>query len=183
MAGGGIRPVMSSKPQRTFRGRLSRIRHLVLRASTALRWLPPTVARLTLGWVFLESGWGKLRHLDQVVAFFTDLGIPAPQFQAPLAAATEFVCGALLLSGLATRLASLPLIGVMIVAIGTARASELTGLSELFGFIEFLYIGLLLWLGVYGAGPISLDWIFAKKLDSAERPLTVREGAERTLAR
>lgn len=161
----------------TMTDRLSRFRRLVLRVSTGLRWLPPTVARLTLGWVFVESGWGKLHNLEKVVGFFTDLGIPAPQFQAPLAAGTEFVCGVLLLLGLAMRLASLPLIGVMIVAIGTARASELTGLSELFGFIEFLYIALLLWLGAYGAGPISLDRIFAKKFEATERPLSVREGA------
>jgi putative oxidoreductase len=161
----------------TLTDRLSRFRRLVLRVSTGLRWLPPTVARLALGWVFVESGWGKLQNLPKVVAFFTDLGIPAPQFQAPLAAGTEFVCGVLLLLGLATRLASLPLIGTMIVAIGTARASELAGPSELFGFIEFLYIALLLWLGAYGPGPISLDGLFAKKLEATERPLTVREGA------
>jgi putative oxidoreductase len=166
----------------TMTDRLSRFRRLVLRVSTGLRWLPPTVARLTLGWVFVESGWGKLHNLEKVVGFFTDLGIPAPQFQAPLAAGTEFVCGVLLLLGLATRLTSLPLIGVMIVAIGTARASELAGPSELFGFIEFLYIALLLWLGAYGAGPISLDRVFAKKFEASERPLTVREGAERALA-
>src|SRR5258705_359728 len=60
-----------------------------------LRWLPPTLARVTLGWIFVQSGWGKLHHLDQVVKFFTDLGIPAPQIQAPFAAGTELVCGAL----------------------------------------------------------------------------------------
>jgi putative oxidoreductase len=161
----------------TMTDRLSRFRRLVLRVSTGLRWLPPTVARLTVGWVFVESGWGKLHNIEKVVGFFTDLGIPAPGIQAPLAAGTEFVCGVLLLVGLATRLSSLPLIGVMIVAIGSARASELAGPSELFGFIEFLYIALLLWLGAYGPGPISLDRVFAGKLEAAERPLTVREGA------
>lgn len=157
--------------------RLSRFRRLVLRVSTGLRWLPPTVARLTLGWVFVESGWGKLQNLPKVVAFFTDLGIPAPRIQAPLAAGTEFVCGVLLLLGLATRLASLPLIGTMIVAILTARRSEVTGISDVFGFIEYLYIALCLWLGAYGAGPISVDAVVARRLESSERPLGVREGA------
>lgn len=157
--------------------RLSRFRRLVLRVSTGLRWLPPTVARLTLGWVFVESGWGKLKNLPKVVAFFTDLGIPAPRIQAPLAAGTEFVCGVLLLLGLATRLASLPLIGTMIVAILTARRSEVTGISDVFGFIEYLYIALCLWLGAYGAGPISVDAVVARRLESSERPLGVREGA------
>jgi putative oxidoreductase len=159
----------------TLTDRLSRLRRLVLRVSAALRWLPPTVARLTLGWVFVESGWGKLHNLEKVVGFFTELGIPAPQIQAPLAAATELLCGLLLLFGLATRLASLPLMVVMIVAILTARRSELAGLSELFGFIEFLYIALLLWLAAFGAGPISLDRIFARKLETNDRPSGIRQ--------
>jgi putative oxidoreductase len=161
----------------TMTDRLSRFRRLVLRVSTGLRWLPPTVARLTLGWVFVESGWGKLHSLPKVIAYFGDLGIPAPQIQAPLAAGTEFLCGVLILLGLCTRLASLPLIGTMIVAILTARRAEVTAISDVFGFIEYLYIALCLWLGAYGAGPISLDRIFAKRFEATERPLTVREGA------
>ena len=163
----------------TFTDRLSRLRRLVLRVSSTLRWLPPTVTRLTLGWVFIESGWGKLHSLDKVIAYFSELGIPAPQFQAPLAAGTEFVCGVLLLVGLATRVASLPLIGTMIVAIITARRADLNGISDLFGFIEYLYIVLCLWLGAYGAGPISLDAVFAKRFEAAERPLPARAAAAR----
>jgi len=163
----------------TLTDRLSRLRRLVLRVSSTLRWLPPTVTRLTLGWVFIESGWGKLHSLPKVIAYFGELGIPTPQFQAPLAATTEFVCGVLLLVGLATRVASLPLIGTMIVAILTARRSDLNGISDLFGFIEYLYIVLCLWLGAYGAGPLSLDAVFAKRFEAAERPLPARAAAAR----
>lgn len=158
----------------TLTERVSRLRRLILRVASGLRWLPPTVARLTLGFVFVQSGWGKLNNLPKVVAFFTELGIPASQFQAPLAAGSELVCGALMLLGLATRLASLPLIITMLVAILTARRSELTGLSDLFGFIEYLYIALCLWLGAYGAGPLSLDAVFAKRLERHERPMPGR---------
>ena len=161
----------------TLTDRISRFRRLVLRVSTGLRWLPPTVARAAVGWIFLQSGWGKLHDLPKVVAFFADLGIPAPQLQAPLAATTEFVCGGLILLGLATRLASLPLIGTMLVAILTALRGDIHELSDLFGLAEFLYIALLLWLGAYGPGPISLDGLFARKLERSERPITVREGA------
>jgi len=163
----------------TLTDRISRLRRLILRVASSLRWLPPTVTRLTLGFVFVESGWGKLHNLSKIIAYFTELGIPAPQFQAPLAAGTELVCGILMLLGLATRLASLPLIGTMIVAILTARRSELHGLSDLFGFIEYLYIVLCLWLGAYGAGPISLDAIFAKRFEAAERPVSDRMAAAR----
>ena len=147
-------------------------RRFVKRISGVLTWLPPTVARLTLGWIFLQSGWGKLTNLPKVVSFFTDLGIPAPQIQAPLTAGTEFLCGALMLLGLATRFASLPLIGTMLVAILTAKRSDIHELSDLFGMAEYLYIVLCLWLGAYGAGHVSLDRLFARKLDAqAERRL------------
>jgi len=158
----------------TFMDRASRLRRLVHSVSSGLRWLPPTVARLTIGWIFLQSGWGKLTNLQKVIGFFTELGIPAPQFQAPLAATAEFVCGALILIGLFTRVATLPLIATMVVAILTARRGDIHELSDLFGMAEYLYIALLLWLGAFGAGPLSLDAVFAKRLERTERPLPAR---------
>jgi putative oxidoreductase len=125
------------------------------------------VARLTLGWIFLESGWGKLHNLPKVIDYFTSLGIPAAQIQAPFSASMEFACGALLLAGFLTRLASLPLIAIMAVAIATAKRGDINELSDLFAMQGYLNIALLLWLGAYGAGPISLDRLFAKRLDTA----------------
>lgn len=159
--------------------RASRLRRLIHSISTGLQWLPPLVARITIGWVFLQSGWGKLHDLPKVVAFFTSLGIPAPQFQAPLAATAELVCGALILVGLWTRVATLPLIVTMVVAILTALRGNIHELSDLFGVSEYLYIALLLWLGAYGAGPFSIDAIFARRLDRGERPVAGRQGEAR----
>src|SRR5437763_12646395 len=82
-------------------------------------WLPPLFARLTLGVVFVSSGWGKVHDLGKVTQFFTSLGIPAPAFNAALVGWTELICGGLLLVGLLTRLAACPLIVSMIVAIAT----------------------------------------------------------------
>src|SRR5262249_38470997 len=146
--------------------RRSGLRALVLRVATSLQWLPPTVARLTLGLVFIESGWGKLHNLAKVIEFFGSLGIPAPQIQAPFSASMELVCGLLMLLGLATRVASLPLIVIMVVALATARRPDVHGLSDLFGTIEFLYIALALWLGAFGAGPISVDAVIARRMDA-----------------
>ena len=66
--------------------------------SARLGFVPPLLARIVLGVVFVQSGWGKLHDLDRVVAFFTELGIPAPQIQAPFVAGTELVCGTLALA-------------------------------------------------------------------------------------
>src|SRR5437868_15458663 len=75
-----------------------------------LSFLGPTLARLTLGVVFIGTGWGTLHGLGKVTAFFTELGIPAPGFNAVLAASAELICGALLLVGLLSRPAALPLL-------------------------------------------------------------------------
>jgi putative oxidoreductase len=154
--------------EETTMTRLAKLRRLIHTVADRLKWLPPTVARLTLGWLFLQSGWGKLHNLPKVIEYFTSLGVPAPQIQAPFAAVMEFTCGALLLAGLITRLASLPLIGIMTIAILTANRGDIHELSDLFGMAEYLNIALLLWLGACGAGPISLDRVFAKRLDAVK---------------
>lgn len=136
---------------------VARISALIEQVQRRLAWLPPTAARITVGWVFLESGWGKLHNLEGVVKFFTDLGVPAPHLQAPFVAGTEFLGGALLLLGLATRFAALPLVGVMTVALLTALRDQIHAASDLFGLAEFCYIVLLAGLVVFGAGPLSLD--------------------------
>jgi len=128
-----------------------------------LTWLPPTLARLTLGLVFFNSGRGKLGNLPQVIEYFQSLGIPAAHLQAPLAAGAELVCGALLLLGLFSRLASVPLIVTMIVAILTAKKDDLDGIGSLFTFIEYTYIVLLVWIGVSGPGPLSLDRLLVRE--------------------
>ncbi len=132
---------------------------LAARIGNAFSWLPPIVARLAVGWIFFESGWGKLHDLAKVTDYFTELGLPAPAFQAGLTSTTEFVCGSLLLLGLATRFAAVPLIITMIVALRTALWDQIDSLGALFGLAEFLYIALLLWLATRGPGPLSLDYL------------------------
>jgi len=126
-------------------------------ALTHLELVPQLVTRVTIGWVFIESGWGKLHQLDKVTEYFQSLGIPAAAIQAPFAAGSELVFGATVLLGLFTRLSSIPLMIIMAVAILTAKRDDLTGVSELFGFIEYLYVVLLLWLLVRGGGFLSMD--------------------------
>lgn len=145
------------------------LRRLILSVAGKLTWLPPTLARVTVGWLFLNTGWGKLTHLPDIVNYFRQLGIPMPEFQAPLAASAEFICGTLILVGLGTRLACVPLIITMIVAILTARKDDYEGIASLFGFVEYLYIVLFVWLGVAGAGPLSLDRLIAPRLESRAR--------------
>src|SRR5947207_15554313 len=90
---------------------------LAERVGKSLQWLSPTLARLTVGLVFFQSGWGKLHDLDKVTNYFTELGLAAPAFQARLALTAEFVCGGLLRAGFAPRLARVPRIIPLVRAI------------------------------------------------------------------
>lgn len=147
------------------------LRAFVLGATEKLGFLVPTLTRFCVGWVFLTSGWGKLHNLQSVTAYFAELGIPYPELQAPFASAVELVAGAALLLGLFTRLASIPLVVVMIVAIATAKRTELTSFTDLFGIVEYLYVLLLGQLIVLGAGPLSLDRLLVNRFrDEIEEP-------------
>jgi len=141
---------------------IARLAGLAERVGNALQWLSPALARLTVGLVFLQSGWGKLHDLEKVTNYFTELGLAAPAFQARLASTTEFVCGGLLLVGFATRFAAVPLIVTMCVATRTALWAQVDGIGSLVGLTEFAYIALLVWLGTNGAGPLSLDHLIAR---------------------
>jgi putative oxidoreductase len=159
------------------------IRRLVLAIAARLQWLPPTLARFTVGWIFLWSGWGKLHNLDSVIEFFGSLGIPHPELQAPFASATELVCGTLVLAGLFTRIASVPLIVTMVVAILTAQRENVAAVGDLFGLAEYLYVVLLLWLGICGGGPLSVDHLlvrWAERRAPATRTATVGSFAATT---
>jgi putative oxidoreductase len=144
--------------------KLLQIRERLLHLAKRLEPLGPTLARLTLGVVFVQTGWGKLKDLDKVTGFFTELHIPMPHFNAVLAASTEFVGGLCVLLGLMTRLAVLPMAFTMVIAILTAKREQLGGIADLLGFEEWTYIVLFLWLAVSGPGPLSLDGLLAKKL-------------------
>ena len=116
-----------------------------LRALAArLSWFPPALTRLTLGVVFMGTGWGKLHSLDKVTEFFTQLHIPAPSFNAALVATSELVWGAFLLVGLFARLAAIPLIATMCVALATAKSGDIEGIRDLLGQQEFDYVVLLI---------------------------------------
>src|SRR5215831_8116343 len=136
---------------------LDRMRRRLLDFAGRLSWFPPLLARITLGVVFVQSGWGKLQDLGKITHYFTELHIPAPAFNAALVATTEFVGGALLLVGLLARLASLPLLFSMTIAILTAKRDQIDGVASVLGFEEFTYIVLFAWIAIAGPGPVSLD--------------------------
>ena len=82
------------------------------------------LVRLIVGGVFLSEGIQKFLYPDAVgVGRFIKIGIPAPEVMAPFVGVFEISCGVLLILGLLTRLASIPMIINMLVAISTTKRS------------------------------------------------------------
>jgi putative oxidoreductase len=154
----------------TLRDRYNTLASIGHNLCSALTWLPPLVARITVGLVFVWSGWGKLQNIPGMIERFRGWGIPAPEFQAPFASGSEFLFGGLILLGLFTRFSAIPLMIIMVVAMKTvaydpAQAVDQGTFNYLFGLPEFLYIVILSWLAVFGAGGCSLDRVLFHKHD------------------
>lgn len=130
--------------------------------ANSLTWLAPLAARITVGIVFMGTGWTKLTHLPQITKNFTALGIPAPEILTPFVSGVEFVGGILLLLGLLTRFAAVPLMIVMVVAIISAQWENVQSLEDFLGLEEVSYFVLFAWLAIAGPGPISLDHLVLK---------------------
>ena len=80
------------------------------------------IIRLLVGAVFLSEGIQKfLYQADLGVGRFIKIGIPAPDIMAPLVGWVEIICGSFILIGLLTRVAAIPLIIDMLVALSTTK--------------------------------------------------------------
>jgi uncharacterized membrane protein YphA (DoxX/SURF4 family) len=126
--------------------------------------------RILVGWVFLSEGIQKFLFPDSLgVGRFIKIGIPWPQVMAPFVGAVEIVCGTLLLIGLLTRLATIPVLIDICVAFYSTKLITLakngiwntlhegrTDLTMLLGLIFLLIVG---------AGSLSLDARFSQEPD------------------
>lgn len=84
--------------------------------------------RLVVGWVFLSEGIQKFLYpAENGAGRFARIGIPSPDVMGPFVGVGEIVCGALILVGLLTRFAAIPLIVNMLVAILSTKVPILLG--------------------------------------------------------
>jgi putative oxidoreductase len=118
--------------------------------------------RILVGWVFLSEGIQKFLFPDTLgVGRFVKIGIPWPHAMAPFVGTVEIVCGTLVLVGLLTRIAVIPLLGV----IGVALYSSKIVTFAKFGFWGTLHeartdvsmLLALIFLVLVGGGSWSLD--------------------------
>ncbi|MEX1027691.1 MAG: DoxX family protein [Candidatus Paceibacterota bacterium] len=126
--------------------------------------------RLMVGLVFLSEGIQKfLFPDDRGVGRFIKIGLPEPEFLAYFVAVFEITCGILIVLGLLTRLAVIPTITIMLVAIFTTKIPILV--SE--GFWQMAHDARTDWsmllgslfLLIVGAGPLSVDKGISRRID------------------
>jgi putative oxidoreductase len=125
--------------------------------------------RVLIGWVFLSEGIQKFLFPDSLgVGRFVKIGIPWPQVMAPFVGVVEIACASLLLIGLITRLATVPLLIDISIALYSTKIVTLakngfwgtlhearTDVSMLLGLIFLLLVG---------SGAWSLDaWLAERR--------------------
>lgn len=145
------------------------------------------LVRLLVGLiVFIPEGLQKLAFPEILGAGrFAHIGIPYPEVMGPFVGSVEIVCGALIIFGLLTRLASVPLIIILLVAIVSTKIPIMLGhdfgvfqVAKLprYGFwsllhearLDFAMLLASIYLLIEGGGAWSLDALIARRYPSQD---------------
>ncbi len=138
--------------------------------------------RLAVGLIFFTQGILKFIDPSMGILRFAKIGFPYPAFTAHFVGTFEIACGFLILIGLFSRLASIPLLIVILTAIATTKIPELLHPNQGFRFMvsdartDFAMTMALLFLISAGAGSWSFDaWFSEEKTYKASGAVTMPE--------
>ena len=117
--------------------------------------------RLYWGYQLIQSGWGKLHHLDKVTEFFTSLNLPMPAQTAVAISCLEFFGGVFLAIGLLSRLTSLALTINLIVAYITADREALFSIfsdpDKFYAAAPYTFLVASVIVLLFGPGKFAVD--------------------------
>lgn len=134
------------------------------------------VLRVYFFWQLFMTGQGHLAHIGKVADFFVSLGIPFPALNAYLSSTVECFGSLLLIFGLASRLAAIPVAVTMTVAYFAADIEAVTSIfSDPDKFVKadpFPYFICALIVLVFGPGRFSVDALIKWKLGEPRRKET-----------
>ena len=142
----------------------------VMQGHDGVRWAPIPL-RLIVGYGFMEHGFAKLsRGPDAFAAILQAMGVPSPHLMAWFTILIELLGGLGVLVGAFVAVASVPMVGVLLVAIfkvhlpygfSSIKLLTVTPAGATFGppgyEVNLLYIACLTALVMGGSGPFSLD--------------------------
>ena len=140
---------------------LEKLYRWLIAIGNALRSPLLLIIRLYWGWEFFLTGKGKLVDLSKPTEYFASLGIPLPHFSAILAACTECFGGLLLLVGLASRLITIPMMILLVIAYLTADIEATRAIfndpDKFLSAAEFQFLFAVVIVFVFGPGIFSVD--------------------------
>ena len=128
-----------------------------------LRDVPLLMFRWILALGFYEPAMMKVKNLSGVAEWFESMNYPLPMVTATLSMVTEVMGIVLLIVGLGTRLISIPMMFVMVIATLTVHLPNGFPAGDNGFEIPLYYFLMLFALVVYGSGKYSLDHLFNKR--------------------
>ena len=128
-----------------------------------LKDLPLLFLRLILAYGFISPALMKVKNIDNIISWFNDIGIPFPAVNAYLAGYIELIGAIFLAAGFSTRLISVPLMVIMLVAIKTVHWNNGFEAGNNGYEIPLYYLIMLFTLMIYGSGKWSIDYLLHKK--------------------
>jgi uncharacterized membrane protein YphA (DoxX/SURF4 family) len=128
------------------------------------------IIRFIVGAVFLSEGIQKfLFPAIRGAGRFEKIGLPSPEFLGSFVGGFEILCGVLILVGFLTRLASIPIITIMLVAFATTKAEVLSNQ----GFWEMMHGSRTDWAMLLGAVFLLIrgggNWSVDKRIQKSTR--------------
>ena len=129
-----------------------------------LKDFPLLFFRLILAYGFFGPAMMKFNNFQGIIEWFTQMGLPFPTLNAFMATTTEITGVVFLILGFSTRIISIPLIIVLMVAIKTVHLINGFEASANGFEIPLYYMLMLIALFIYGPGKFSLDYLISKKI-------------------
>ena len=154
-------PIVSNTIPVSLRTRLAAVTAFLQRLPLPLIQL---LFRLAIAAVFLKGGLTKTANWMLTVQLFADeyqVPVLSPEIAAMMSVMFELGCSILLVLGLATRLATLPLLGMLAVIQTFVYPNSWSD--------HLTWGSLLLFLLTRGPGALSLDWLFGLEPTSARK--------------
>ncbi len=136
----------------------------------SLQSLVLLIFRAYWGYQFAISGLGKFLHYNDIIGAFQSWGIPLPQVAVGVVATIELVFGILIILGLFTRLATIPLFLLMVGAYFTADKDSIIALVKNFDVAPIMnstpfgFALAMVAIFCFGPGKISLDYVIKKEM-------------------
>lgn len=114
--------------------------------------------RIAFGLLLMHHGYDKLSNFDETAGHMAGFLGMSGKVAASLVIFAEFFCSILVVLGLATRLATIPIIITMAIALFKAHNLHVTSDGEM----ATLYLSAFLVLLIIGPGKVSVDAMIGK---------------------